>query len=496
MTKPIKPIDVTCALFRGARSRKVRATHTDTWSEFVSDRLPELLDSEATDKLRLPAFVLAPVDGVRSDETTGAHTALVIDVDALPSTRKAFLRACAAHTCVVYESPSSTDDAPRLRVIAALGRPIAPELVKAARRAFARDLGLDPAKAGVTKADAVSQIMFVGRIGGTAERRQWAFEGGVWTPPEDLEPEAPAERSESAHDGPASPPDRGADETPPIPKPLLKAIEPKAGGQRFGGRDLMRGLGGYWARKGYHPDAIESAALELPSSQPDVRAREAREAAEQFYSGDARTAGAHEVERHIRESLGEARGRTVLAALDESYAPPAWAVQWGTHTLEIVQSGASVTAWREALVSWAGLAPAGGLRKAAAQRENAAALAEVAPELDGALETDDDGRPVGTTDNTIRCVRHFLGHALAQDGTTSAAVLLERVKLDRGPGDTLEVGPWRDMYTTRMQAALNRMRMRHAYATDVRAAVAAVASERVLDVHGDWLRGLAEAWDG
>jgi predicted P-loop ATPase len=47
-----------------------------------------------------------------------------------------------------------------------------------------------------------------------------------------------------------------------------------------------------------------------------------------------------------------------------------------------------------------------------------------------------------------------------------------------------------------MQAALNRLRIRHAYASDTRNAVYAVASERPIDVLGDWLRRLAEEWDG
>lgn len=352
----IGPHDVTIALFRGARSRRVRSAHVDTWQEFTQHRLPDLLERTALEKTALPAFILAPVDEKRSDATVGAHTALVIDVDTLPGTRDEFLRRCMAYTCAVYESPSSRvgENGTRLRVIAALATPLPTPLVKAARRAFARDLGLDPVAAGVTKADAIAQIMFIGRVDGTSTRRHWVYEGVVWSPPADLEPEAPkAPRGHGT--GPVSA-DRSADELPPVPPELVAAIEAPEGELRQGGRDLMRGLGGYWARRGYHPDAIEAAVLELPSSQPDKRATEAREAAEQFYAGDPATAGATEVERHFSEALGEAQAGAVLAALEASYIAPAWVLRIAEAARTQLEAGADVGTWRRALMAWAGVA--------------------------------------------------------------------------------------------------------------------------------------------
>src|SRR5690606_3895746 len=73
-------------------------------------------------KARLPAIVCAPFSGQRSTDTVGDHTALACDVDAVPDL-DALLEACSHWRCVVYESPSSTDAAPRLRVIAALPEP-------------------------------------------------------------------------------------------------------------------------------------------------------------------------------------------------------------------------------------------------------------------------------------------------------------------------------------------------------------------------------------
>lgn len=511
-TQPADPHAVTCALFRGVRKQVVRTISEQPWIDFVADTLPELLDTESPEpadasqsawdasKRRLTGLVLAPVDGARSDAATGEHTALVIDVDKLPGGRSAFLKACKRYQCAVYESPTSGErgNSDRLRVIAALAAPLPKALVRAARRAFAEDLGLDPHASGVSKADAASQVMFIGRIGGTRERKLWVCEGSVWQPPADL---APLE-SDAAPRGAADAPgvgfrwaDRDADELPPVPAELIAAIEPKPGGTRYGGRDLMRGLGGYWARQGYAPDAIAEAARVLPSDQPDKRATEAREAALDYYCGTANTAGPEAVVRHLTNQRGESVGRTVLAALDESYVPPRWAVRWGEIALRQVKAGAKRTAWRVGLIEWAGLCAPRSLRRECVRAENAAALAEEAPGLDG-LETDDEARPLGTIDNIVRCVAHLLGHALALDTLTGSIVLTESVRLERGPGETLEAGPWQDYCTTLVQAALNRLRMRHAYAGDVRAGVFAVARRRPIDVLGDWLRGLAERWDG
>ncbi|HET7133607.1 MAG TPA: VapE domain-containing protein [Gammaproteobacteria bacterium] len=353
----------------------------------------------------------------------------------------------------------------------------------------------------MSKADAASQVMFIGRIGGTRERKLWVFDGAVWQPPADLAPLDGDARGAGASDGGAGAgwssrwADRDAAELPPTPAELLKAIDPNPpGGQRYGGRDLMRGLGGYWARQGYHVDAIRAWAQALPSEQPERRADECAQAARDYYRGVAHVAGPEAIVRHFTDARDAAHARTVLAALDEAHVPARWLMRWAEQALASIKAGGRRSAWRVGLIEACGLAPRRGLAKQLRREDNAAAVEAEAPGLDG-LETDDEARPLSTPDNLVKCVRHYLGLALALDTLTGATVLLEPVKLERGPGETLEAGAWRDGYTFKVRKALNRLRMHRTHEGDTRAAVADVASERPIDVLGDWLRELAERWD-
>ena len=260
-------------------------------------------------KARLPAFVCATFNGPRSNDTVGAHSALVCDVDAVADL-DALLEACSRWRCIVYESPSSTDATPRLRIIVDLPAPHPAHAAPEARAAFARELGLDPLASGVSKAAAPAQIMFIGGFRGTPERRTWVFDGAVWTPPK------PGEASSTTLvEGEPSVPLYGADHIPDLSR-ITPEIEPETpGGLRRGGRDVSRALGGWLARRGYHPDAIAEAVYRhVPSDQPDVRAEQARETAEQFYAGDSRAAGF--------ASLEERFGADVMAELEDAVSDP------------------------------------------------------------------------------------------------------------------------------------------------------------------------------
>lgn len=272
-------------------------------------------------KARLPAFVCAAFNGPRSNDTVGAHSALVCDVDTVADL-DALLEVCSRWRCIVYESPSSTDATPRLRIIVDLPAPHPAHAAPEARAAFARELGLDPLASGVSKAAAPAQIMFIGGFRGTPERRTWVFDGAVWTPPK------PGEAlSTTLVEGDPSVPLYGADHIPDLSR-ITPEIEPETpGGLRRGGRDVSRALGGWLARRGYHPDAIAEAVYRhVPSDQPDVRAEQARETAEQFYAGDARAAGF--------ASLEERFGADVMAELEDAVSDP-WvkmmAAQWPPH---------------------------------------------------------------------------------------------------------------------------------------------------------------------
>jgi hypothetical protein len=277
---------IVCTLFDGIRPA-IRDVWRGTWDAFAVEYLPELVAKRARDKKALPGFVLAEVDGRRSAATVGAHTALVIDVDALPDADLgALLKRAARYRAVVYETPSSTDEAPRVRVIAALDEPLDPEHVPVARRALAEALGLDADDCGTAGALPASQVMFAGRVKGTRERGVWAYEGRkTFAPPRVA---ATTHRTRRALGSPkradtparARQGERGAFsfDSPPDLTALAKYVPPAG---LDGDRHLLvRGLGGWLARRGYAPEAIaEAVRLQIPSSDPAERAAQALDAA-------------------------------------------------------------------------------------------------------------------------------------------------------------------------------------------------------------------------
>lgn len=104
-----------------------------------------------------------------------AVTLLVIDVD-----RLADLGALLEHVealgapALVYASPSDTPTARRVRVVAPMSRPLAPDECRDARQRFAELLGLAPG-CGVEGAIEASKLFFIGRLHGTPEREVWRF---------------------------------------------------------------------------------------------------------------------------------------------------------------------------------------------------------------------------------------------------------------------------------------------------------------------------------
>lgn len=312
---PPMPHKLTCALFAGTRPVP-KDTWEGEWSEFVSDVLPELVARDVpcprdpTDaqrqaaKRKCPGFVLAPVEGRRTDATTGAHTALAIDVDHLPDNDLgALLKRAKRYQCAVYETPSSTDDAPRVRVIVALDAPLEPEHVIGARRALAEALGLDPAEAGTTEAEAASQVMFAGRLRGTRERGVWVYDGGqVYAAPRIATDTARAKRPRSSDRRgagvlkqnrtrsertrtPTRAPSAFPFDAPPDLGALAKYVPPAGvDGDRH---LLVRALGGWLGRRGYSPEAIaEAVRLQIPASDPTERAAQAQDAAERVRRGE------------------------------------------------------------------------------------------------------------------------------------------------------------------------------------------------------------------
>lgn len=329
-----KPHDVTVSLFDGVRTA-VRGAWSGSWSDFVDVELPALVAERRPTKKSLPGVILAEVDGKRDDAHTGAHTALLIDVDALPDNDLGALqKKASAYTCAVYETPSSTDEAPRVRVIVALRRPLPPEAVPAARRELAKALGLDPDRCGTAGALAASQVMFAGRLKGTRPRGLWTYEGEIYAPrkvdlgkarrvprPWQGTKTTTAEASASTETG------RGV----PDLSAIAKHVPPA--GQDGDRHSLVRALGGWLARRGYDPDDIAEAVREqIPASDPAERASQAHSAAERVRQGE----DAPGWEALERWSEAYARGASTLRRLERQCRDPnepkefqgVWSVWW------------------------------------------------------------------------------------------------------------------------------------------------------------------------
>jgi hypothetical protein len=305
------PCEVTCTLFNGVRPN-VREVWHGSWDEFATDYLPLLVaervpapadDSEAARqkaKKRCTGFVLAEVTDRRTDANVGAHTALAIDVDVIPDGGlDALLERAARYRSVTYETPSSTPEAPRVRVVVALAEPIAPEDVPAARRALAERLGLDPDACGTAGALPASQVMFAGRMRGTPARETWASHGKVWKPPAPTErtrprdsnhrtlPHEPSRAAQSRAGVLRRPPADAFDfDTPPDLSPLARYLAPV--GVPDDRHGLVRAVGGWLARKGYSPEAIRDAVAGLCAgtcADPTERAAQAHDAATRARAG-------------------------------------------------------------------------------------------------------------------------------------------------------------------------------------------------------------------
>lgn len=269
---------------------------------------------------------------------------------------------------------------------------------------------------------------------------------------------------------------------------------------------LVRALGGWLARRGYTPEAIARAVRnQIPSRDPAERAKQARMAAEQARRG-LEAPGWDALERWCSSGWGNASTLPELErATRDPREPEGFAASgecWSTWWARAYGPDGWVTRWASRGRRGPGrppkaLAQANAEARANRRAENAAALAAVAPGL--ALDTDDDGRPYGTPDNLAQLVNHLLGHALALDVAMGRVFLTEEVRLSSslGADDVLAAGAWRDEYTVVLQCEMNRgARMRHAYSGDVHNAVSLVAARRPINIHGEWLQGLAERWDG
>lgn len=171
---------------------------TGTWEDFILS-LRAGLCAVRPDKRQLPAFspvVLHPGATELKNDTVAATTMLVYDLDQLDPSGLAIL--CDRVTqlgaaAFLYESPSSTPEAPKVRLILPLDQPIDAARHKPARAFMAEALGLnvDP------KTNDLRRIYFVGMLNNTPERQTILWPGAVLPAVALPGPEAPAMAGQS-----------------------------------------------------------------------------------------------------------------------------------------------------------------------------------------------------------------------------------------------------------------------------------------------------------
>lgn len=255
-------------IFAGAYDKVPKAQEDVTWAQ-LCDELEALTRETAAAKTGLLAFTLGVLfEPYNVNANYLNHTALAIDVDTCPVEMLEALPALGVQV-FAYASPSdpNPDGSRRVRIVAELSEPIAPDDVRHARRAFAEMLGIGPGQ-GVEGADAISQLMFAGQLEDTPARDCWRVEGEpldaralIATPLElawrkAAKPGA-VPRADSAHV--ADPDERTA--------ALLEALAP-FWAELDAHRSVLRALGGYLARRGWDDDQIAAVAIGLAPDRP------------------------------------------------------------------------------------------------------------------------------------------------------------------------------------------------------------------------------------
>jgi len=259
--------------FRGAFAKAPTAQADTTWPE-LCDELARMAKVTANDKTRLPAFTLGTLtEAYNVNANYADHTALAIDVDSCPqSTLDALPELGLA--LFAYASPSdpNEDGTRRVRIVAELSEPIAPEHVRHARRALAELLAIGPG-CGVETADSVSQIMFAGRLRGTPPRETWRTEGDALDAAELIATPLRAQWRKGPKPGAVASLERVAVSDPDErTAALLEAMAPywDAPGAVTGRRQILRALGGYLAKRGWPDGQIAAVASGLETLRPEA----------------------------------------------------------------------------------------------------------------------------------------------------------------------------------------------------------------------------------
>lgn len=263
-------------VFADAFSKVPQRQDDLTWPE-LCDTLETLVQTTAAAKTSLPAITLGTLaEPYNVNANYLDHTALVIDVDRVDLHALITIAEARELSAFIYGSPSDDADgdpfARRVRVIVELTAPLHPDHVRHCRLALAELLGIGPGQ-GVETAIAVSQIMFVGRLEGTPERDCFRLEG---IPLDEVALSKLPLREQwkkAPKTSTAEPRARVATADPDeCTAALLEALAPywEAPGEASGRRQILRGLGGYLAKRGWHDDQIAAVARALSTERPEA----------------------------------------------------------------------------------------------------------------------------------------------------------------------------------------------------------------------------------
>jgi hypothetical protein len=268
-----------------ARSSTPAGAAALTWPEICDELEAKANETRSTaqvdpveQKKRMASwgpYALKP-DTTRANENVDHVSLLALDVD--KGDRDAVAARLEEHGWAgfIYESPSSTDDDPRFRVVSPITAPIAPESCREMRLAFAEALGLEPG-CGVEQACESSRIYFAGRLAGTPERRVDRVEGApvdVAALPAPVKAWVAAKPATARAGGKAGASSRGAR--------VIGVMYPHYTIDRH---ELVRGLGGWLASQGWPDAEIVSVVEALPSDQVPERVKQVLEATRDFRAG-------------------------------------------------------------------------------------------------------------------------------------------------------------------------------------------------------------------
>ncbi len=378
---------------------------------------------------------------------------------------------------LVYGSPSddaTKHDARRVRVLAPLSRPLAPDEVKHARRAFAEAIGIEPGQ-GVEGAEAVSQVMFVGRLAGTPERFIGRTHGATVDADELVGADLTHDWKPIAPSTDLAPLPGLADVSPDVRTAALiqaMAAHWEAPGEASDRRQTLRGLGGYLARRGWPDEQIAAAVAQLPTARPEAeRVRIAIECARQARLDPDNTAGWSTLAGWSPQGA-----QAIESVAKHPLEPHDFAGVWSDYWANYYASHPELVTKAPGHV-----APADATAWAHPPDPNAQLVLDVTRQ----------GTPRSSVLNAARVLEHVFGERIRYEECAGRIVC---AGIDESLGRFPD-GEWTDAHTTAFMIVCNTMNLE----------LSAAVADRAIEHHAklsafnalrDWLEQAAAAWDG